>query len=279
MEKKFKPRHALTLGHAEIDQLRQLSHPNICRFIDGFVARSSTPGGLDEASLYMDLCDLGSLDGLIKRYKLQVPLPIVEESFVWHVFHGLLKALAYIHFGVTDECQKATPGWSMILHRDIKPANVFLQTSRRLYPTIILGDFGVACRQETDPTWGDPAQAHICGTPSWQPPEVPYHSIQGKGDVWAVGAVIMELCRLDGGPMGKRLPRGEREEDWELNPLARKPKPAGWLYSNALNECHLKSLALDRADRWSSSDLLIELKSQWQLSGVRYHAMPSWAFG
>ena len=76
-----------------------------------------------------------------------------------------------------------------VLHRDVKPQNVFLMRSG----AVRLGDFGIS------KTLGSTMSLALTtvGTPLYLAPEVcqgePYNA---KGDAWAVGAVLHELCTL-----------------------------------------------------------------------------------
>ena len=258
----------------ELITLRSLEHPNITQYIDAFITIRSQPPA---AFLYMEYCDLGSLADLIKKYRTrEEDHACIPESFVWHTFHCMLKALAYLHHGIRDGRDfSPVQDWKPFLHRDIKPHNIFIKTADRggKYPSIVLGDFGIAIR-EGDPDWG---LVQACGTFAWQPPELPDHDIEGKGDVWAAGAVIHSMCRLDDGPVGKP-PSGVSREAWERDPRSRKPKSAGSSYSVQLSTTLAAALTLDKYQRPTAGMLLLELKDLFIESDTKWKHLPSWVF-
>lgn len=279
VEKRFKPRDVFTLGHNEIKHLRELEHPNICRFIDAFIRRSTKLNVPHEASLYMELCDLGSVGDLIEWCEKRASRPRIAEAFVWHVLHSLLKALAYIHFGVADRSVEPKRDWRVLLHRDIKPHNIFIRSRGHddgLYPAIVLGDFGISLEESRrDPEWG--SDEWPAGTVVWQPPELPLHHVKGKGDLWSVGAVVLNLCRFEGPPLEKP-PRGVPMDRWVYNPAARKPKNVGSHYSRTLNEVHAHTLKLSHHHRPTSLGVLVDLKSRWEAAKVVFQRLPEWMF-
>lgn len=227
----------------EIHILHHLKHPNVVEFVSAFI----TPPPR-KASLYMEFCDLGSLDGLIKRwvtplrvkaprtsyegltsvdhlswflltlerhrYNKNDPSAKIPEATIWHVFESLTFALEYVHHGIKPHhpppaqapgetdlrvARRLQRQWPTILHRDIKLANVLLSRSNEASSgpfRVVLADFGVACQME-DEDWNNKDRG-FTGTFEWMPPELPVWSEQG--DVWALGAVVLSLCRL--------LPRG-----------------------------------------------------------------------
>ncbi|KAI9845162.1 MAG: hypothetical protein M1837_005047 [Sclerophora amabilis] len=261
----------------EIYLLRSLSHPNICEYYDAFIVRD-LPSSTFAASLYMEYCNLGTAHDLIRTYNHRPDRPYITEAFLWHTFHSLLKALVYLHNGAAGELLAPRPGWRSVLHKDIKPSNVFVKTSRRggRYPTIVLGDFGVAIRDD-DPGWRR-QDVEICGTLQFQPPEVPMHDLAGKGDVWGVGAVLHAMCRLDHGPV-PNPPPGQHPQTWFLTPEVRVPKRAGSHYSPQLNEILSAALTLDRARRPTAMPLLVEVRGKYAASAVKYKPLPSWLYG
>ncbi|KAL8924103.1 MAG: hypothetical protein Q9208_004240 [Pyrenodesmia sp. 3 TL-2023] len=161
---------------------------------------------------YADGGDLAQLGAFFRDRRRRVP-----EGFVWHVLIQLSSALAYLHEGLLLSSTPDAPppsGWEPVLHRDIKPENIFLKlvsTENHIYPNLILGDFGLATTKTRT--------AEVCGSPCWQPPEVPVQS--AASDVWAVGAVCH--CLAVGGPPMLPVPE-EYPYDavwWECEPEAR----------------------------------------------------------
>ena len=294
VEKRVAPEHVAEGGLIEeLVVLRRLDHPNITNYIDAFVCLDVQPPA---ASLYMGYCDLGSMSDLLRKYRSRnkhsttgaanhgggaaregTPRRYyIPESFVWHTFHCLLKALTYLQCGAIDGRDFVpVQDWCKIIHQDIKPANVFIKTSDRggRYPTVVLGDFGIA-QTEGGPDWG---LVQPCGTFRYQPPEIPEHDLAGRGDIWSVGVIIHAMCRLDDGPVG-HPPPGVRLSDWERDPAARRPKRAGKCYSPQLNAVAAMALALNKNDRPTAATLLLELKELYSQARPAWKELPTWAF-
>ncbi|KAL8956016.1 MAG: hypothetical protein Q9193_006331 [Seirophora villosa] len=222
VEKQFDPTSHVLLR--ELLLLHVLDHPNVIRYHDGFIDKTSW--NHPTASLYMDFCNLKDAQRLIDKYhrrnarKPEAHHDYIPEAFIWHIFRSLACALQYIHFGidVDDErsleeldvavrhekyCQKV---WPMIIHRDIKPGNIFFKKGLAL--------------PYNDPDWNDEQGIH--GTCHWMAPELP--KTYAQSDVWAVGAVILALCRQLPDGVLKPPPDDwtEGEEAWSMHPDARK---------------------------------------------------------
>lgn len=162
----------------------------------------------------MEYCDGGDLV-TFKEY-FEVMKMGVPEGFIWHILISLSSALAFLHTGVDrEDPDRKPPGkWQTIIHRDIKPDNIFLKlpsssssshftnfnnnnnsiskshtTIKPTYPTLILGDFGLAT---TTLTALNDSATHFIGTPAYQPPQTPIHSIYS--DIWAVGVIVHYLA-------------------------------------------------------------------------------------
>jgi serine/threonine protein kinase len=98
-----------------------------------------------------------------------------------------------------------------IIHRDIKPGNLFATRGVDGDLTIKVLDFGLA---KTSPTLDtlDPAvteRGAVLGTPSYMAPEqfVDAQNVDGRADIWGIGATLFEL--LTGRPpiTGTNLPQ------------------------------------------------------------------------
>ena len=156
------------------------------------------------------------------------------EAFIWHVFIQLAEALDAMH----------NRGPQRVIHRDVKPENVFLTSRYRpnhSFPTVKLGDYGSAT------TENEPGGNR--GTWSYLPPEI---ETSAEGDVWALGAVIHELCH--GFP-----PVSEEGSNWQRDPSARKPKDLPHPYSNVLHWKVMACLRAERERRPNSEDLVRKL--------------------
>ncbi|NXU11493.1 NEK2 kinase, partial [Pardalotus punctatus] len=161
---------------SEVNLLRELRHPNIVRYYDRIIDRSST-------TLYivMEYCDGGDLAGLIaKCAKERHVKHFLEESFVLRVLTQLTLAL--------KECHRRSDG-GVTVHRDLKPANVFLDSKQN----VKLGDFGLARILHHSTSF---ARTFV-GTPYYMSPEqVNYMSYNEKSDIWSLGCLVYELCAL-----------------------------------------------------------------------------------
>ncbi|NXM98626.1 NEK2 kinase, partial [Sylvia borin] len=153
---------------SEVNLLRELRHPNIVRYYDRIIDRSST-------TLYivMEYCDGGDLASLIAKHFL-------DESFVLRVLTQLTLAL--------KECHRRSDG-GVTVHRDLKPANVFLDSKQN----VKLGDFGLARILHHDTSFA----TTFVGTPYYMSPEqMNYMSYNEKSDIWSLGCLVYELCAL-----------------------------------------------------------------------------------
>ncbi|MCJ1227823.1 hypothetical protein MMC12_004482 [Toensbergia leucococca] len=299
----------------EIHILHALKHPNIITFADAFITKNTIPPRL---SLYMEYCDLGSLQSLIDTYHAHNtrnplrPAVYLPESFIWHTFLSLTSALQYIHHGIPHS-KPSTPlpssAWPLILHRDIKPDNIFLRSvstqpsrlsrlTRRFFPRsntlprnplpfprVILADFGCAINHD-DPDFDVIDQ--FVGSYEWMPPELPETS--ARGDVWAVGAVILSLCRLL--PNGPVVPApaelgDDEKEMWYQSRESRKgvrDLGVGGRYSGELGELVRSCLRFSRANRplsWKLMGMVREgeekarARGRWEKGGG---VLPEWVW-
>ncbi|KAE9375189.1 kinase-like protein [Stipitochalara longipes BDJ] len=156
VEKRFKEEH-IWFAKSEIYMLQRLRHSSISVFTAGFV----TPD-LKRASVYVEFCDRGSMDDLIKNFagrryaagKSNSEKPEMPERFIWHAFVGLCDGLAYLMGGRSYAANDVTtyepePGWVPVLHRDMKTENVLIRSratvGTKRYFYCILSDFGLAC--------------------------------------------------------------------------------------------------------------------------------------
>ncbi|MCJ1291247.1 hypothetical protein MMC34_002790 [Xylographa carneopallida] len=203
IEKKFKPNDiARGIFDNEAHILRRLYHPNVVEYIHAFVADT---GSRPSASIYMGLCDLGSLNDLMERYARQ-GRGFCEE-FVWSVFLEMADALGYIQYGireVTRGTERRNPNWAMIVHNDIYPRNVCLKKRETGWPRLVLADFGVGGEipvgqagweegiGQGHHTFGAhlriPPEATVLDGPDWG----------AQSDNYLLGAMISQMCYQGG---------------------------------------------------------------------------------
>jgi serine/threonine protein kinase len=165
--------------YREMTIMRDLVHPNIVEFIDGYVTDI-------RACLYMEVCDLGSLGSLVKEYKRNwQKLP---TRFVWHVMWSVANALTYCHTGFNRHDDGLAPEWIPVFHRDVHADNVFLKSAPGDYPQVKLGDFGCGVGHEELDCWTG-NQNH------WGPRILgPPWSCGEGNDVFSLGAMIQMMC-------------------------------------------------------------------------------------
>lgn len=232
LEKKLLPEQIMTgAAKFEISTLRRLKHVNIVKYLDGYI---DTEHGLHRASasLYMEYCNWGSLADEIAR-RVQEGRWFEEKEIV-EIFSQLVNAVVYIQIGLSDAInhpdEARNKSWVGVVHRDIKSENIFLRSNPNGSgrPIAVLGDFGAAAVQEGRE--GKIGNGHM--TPNkWASPEWPKFSF--ASDVWLLGSVVQECCRLN------RTMNGERIAVVGL----------GSRYSRHLNDAVAKFMDMDPAKR------------------------------
>jgi eukaryotic-like serine/threonine-protein kinase len=151
-----------------------LSHPNIVTIYDAGLVD-------DQSFIVMELLDGKPLDELIDEGR------VFSAEEVTRMGLQLADALSYAH-------------GQGVIHRDIKPSNIMLLHGTN---TIKLMDFGIARRGTTDPgasrsfvsDFNASRHSTVVGTPRYMSPEQAQGlSIDGRSDLFAVGAVLYELA-------------------------------------------------------------------------------------
>ena len=146
----------------EIETMKDLSHPNILRYL-------GTQQSPNRVFIFLEYADRGSLRHF---YSNKGPL---TESQITFCLQGIVAGLNYLHE-------------NGIAHRDIKCANCLLGSEG----VVKLADFGASKRFESDSI-----VSGLKGTPHWMAPEV----IKGtqmttgwmKADVWSLGCTVVEM--------------------------------------------------------------------------------------
>ncbi|NXU88925.1 NEK2 kinase, partial [Xiphorhynchus elegans] len=221
---------------SEVNLLRELRHPNIVRYYDRIIDRSST-------TLYivMEYCDGGDLASLIAKCSKERHVKFVclrvrflEESFILRVLTQLTLAL--------KECHRRSDG-AVTVHRDLKPANVFLDGKQN----VKLGDFGLARILHHDTGF---AKTFV-GTPYYMSPEqMNYMTYNEKSDIWSLGCLLYELCALS--PPFTAYNQKELAEKIREGKFRRIP----YRYSEQLNELLKEMLNVKDYCRPSVEDIL-----------------------
>lgn len=222
VEKRFK-KNALqplrdgkpNLGVVEILITHRLKHGGLANFLCAFIAPNMIHP--TSASLYLEFCNLGSLQDLIECYAKRLGTKDearAPERFVWHALVGLCDALSYLWGGksfITNALHRGTgpeKGWKPIIHRDMKPDNILMRsrfghaTSR--YHYLVISDFGMATDCYSQDAW-------TCGTryfwaPEllWNPPAKTIEQLKTfppnqyhthESDLYSLGVCIYNLCK------------------------------------------------------------------------------------
>ncbi|KAK3123454.1 hypothetical protein QOZ80_8AG0631200 [Eleusine coracana subsp. coracana] len=147
----------------EVKMLKNLSHPNIVRYI-GTAQEGNT------LNILLEFVPGGSIQSLLMR------LGSFPEAVIRKYTKQLLHGLEYLHR-------------NGIIHRDIKGANILVDNKG----CIKLADFGASKQVEKLAT--ATAAKTMKGTPYWMAPEV----IVGSGhncsaDIWSVGCTVIEMA-------------------------------------------------------------------------------------
>jgi NIMA (never in mitosis gene a)-related kinase len=311
VEKRFKKKD-MDMGKKEIEMLERVKHASLTFYTMSFIMQD-----LSDASLYVEFCDRGSLEELIKAYikrSDQRPKPNVPEAFAWHALVGLCDGLAYLQTGSSHFRKNfaADPNWTPILHRDIKPDNVLLRSRSRVgsnaYFYCVLSDFGLACEDHPPNDYRcDPWQksGSKLGTMPYLAPELLYDTFPRnerdsryfpdgqrhtcKSDLWALGASIFNLCvarpcesgynhiTLKGKP-----PYLQTHQYWEVKGSRSEALIVPSFYSEQLRRAIIRCTDADPRSRKSPAEMIKILEhllkeSGHQEQGKNSEAIPDWA--
>ncbi|PNT64508.1 mitogen-activated protein kinase kinase kinase NPK1 isoform X2 [Brachypodium distachyon] len=147
----------------EVKLLKNLSHPNIVRYL-GTVREEDT------LNILLEFVPGGSIQSLLGK------LGSFPEAVIRKYTKQILQGLEYLHNNA-------------IIHRDIKGANILVDNKG----CIKLADFGASKQVAKLATMT--AAKTMKGTPHWMAPEV----IVGSGhtfsaDIWSVGCTVIEMA-------------------------------------------------------------------------------------
>ena len=203
----------------------RLTHPSIVTIYD--VGEEH-----EQAFLVMEYVEGEPLDRILRRVRA---LPL---SRVLDIADQVAGALDYAHA-------------HGIIHRDVKPANILLSPDDRVKVT----DFGIARLADGELT----LTQHTPGTPSYMAPEqVTGHPVDGRSDVFALGALLYELLT------GARAFPGENLATIVHRIVNEEPRPLGEVAPGlpaGLEPCLTRALAKDPAERYPRAvDLARDLR-------------------
>ncbi|KAL7123938.1 hypothetical protein ABFS83_14G015600 [Erythranthe nasuta] len=147
----------------EVNLLKNLSHPNIVRYL-------GTAREQDSLNILLEFVPGGSISSLLGKFGS------FPESVIRMYTKQLLLGLEYLHE-------------NKIMHRDIKGANILVDNKA----CIKLADFGASKKVEA--LAAATGAKSMKGTPYWMAPEVIVQTGHSySADIWSVGCTIIEMA-------------------------------------------------------------------------------------
>ncbi|KAL6532321.1 hypothetical protein OROGR_014291 [Orobanche gracilis] len=147
----------------EVNLLKNLSHPNIVRYLG--TAREE-----ESLNILLEFVPGGSISSLLGKFGS------FPESVIRMYTKQILLGLEYLHK-------------NKIMHRDIKGANILVDNKG----CIKLADFGASKKVEALATIT--GAKSMKGTPYWMAPEVIVQSGHSySADIWSVGCTVIEMA-------------------------------------------------------------------------------------
>ena len=236
-------------------------HDRILRLYDALIQPRTV-------QLYYEYYSHGDLYGLIRHHEKN--MEFIPETFMWHAYLQLSEALAFIHTGYDQDASHfVPPEWQPVIHGDLKPENIFLSAPNpsssnpleREYPSLVIGDFGLATLVELQRS----------GTLVYQPPEMPAST--KKADVWALGSIMHKMAHYEE-PI---LPLPAHVQDtyenrmtWYSMPESRFPKPLDDIYSLDLHDCVFETFTRDPRGRIDSLSLFRKVQDVFTTTIMPY---------
>lgn len=158
-----------------------------------------------------------------------------------------------------------------IVHRDIKPANLIVTRKVDGTPHLKVVDFGISKAHDIARSLGSlTSQNVVMGTPRYMSPEQMRSSkdVDGRADVWALGAVLYELLAgapaFDAPSLTELITRVQLEEPRSLIAIA--PRIPGGL-AGVVHQC----LRKNPAERIASVADLAELLRPYAPAAALHH--------
>ncbi|KAK9976742.1 hypothetical protein ABG768_021945, partial [Culter alburnus] len=152
----------------EINVLKNLHHGYVVGYEDSFEDR--------ESGFFYIVSEYCAGGDLFKKMQTQNKKGFFEEQQILDWFVQICLALQYLHE-------------NNVLHRDIKPQNVFLTEDGY----INLGDFGCSKVLKSAEEYA----TSVVGAELYTSPEIYQNRHNSKSDIWSLGWLIHDLCRLD----------------------------------------------------------------------------------
>jgi len=159
------------IGEASL--AKRLQHGNIVQVFD-FAVQDGLPYVVME---HVRGCTLAELGRDLSRRGERLPLEAVI-----HIVECVAAALAYAHRLLDDDGMPLC-----VVHRDVKPSNILLSRDG----LVKLADFGIAKVANRDQ---ETLPGQLKGTPAyWAPEQASGDPVDGRTDVYGLGAVMREL--------------------------------------------------------------------------------------
>jgi hypothetical protein len=167
------PKNRIHLASEIYLQRETSEHPNIVRYIDGYLQDH-------HLSVVLEYMEAGNLTGVLELF----PDVMLPEPHMAYILLQTLKGLGFLHS-------------LRRIHRDIKSDNILMTMGGK----IKLADFGFAAQL----TEKQAARNTVIGTPYWMAPEViEAIDYDEKIDIWSLGIMVREM--LEGVPPYMDLP-------------------------------------------------------------------------
>ncbi|KAK4482890.1 hypothetical protein RD792_010063 [Penstemon davidsonii] len=231
----------------EVDLLKNLSHPNIVRYL-------GTAREVGSLNILLEFVPGGSISSLLGKFGS------FPESVIRMYTKQLLVGLEYLHE-------------NKIMHRDIKGANILVDNKG----CIKLADFGASKKVEALVTVT--GAKSMKGTPYWMAPEVIVQSGHSySADIWSVGCTVIEMAT------GKAPWSQQYQEVAALfhvgTTKSHPPIPdhlsveaKDFLLKCLQKEPHLRATASELLKVVPSFRLLIILENEWHLMGLKLETL------
>ncbi|XP_061418169.1 serine/threonine-protein kinase Nek8 isoform X1 [Lethenteron reissneri] len=203
----------------ECQVLKLLSHPNVIKYFENFLADKALMIAMEYAP-----------GGTLAEYIQKRGGSLLDEDTILHFFVQIALALHHVHS-------------NHILHRDLKTHNILLDKRQTV---VKVGDFGIS------KILSSKSKAYtVVGTPCYISPELcegkPYNQ---KSDIWALGCILYELASL------KRAFEAENLPALVLKIMSGNFAPVSDRYSGELRQLVVSLLNLDPGKRPQLSEVL-----------------------